>query len=185
MIAIVGLGNVGESYSNTYHNMGFMVVDKFAKRHNLVFSKNKFSGSLAEGQVFGEKVILLKPSTFMNLSGESVYKMVSMLKLDIKNLIVVYDDIDLPVGALRMRASGSAGTHNGMRNIVTRLNSTEFPRLRVGIGRDERLNLADYVLSRVSKQNMDVLEPSFEKACDALESFIKNNCDVTKVIINN
>ena len=185
MIAIVGLGNIGESYTNTYHNMGFMVVDRFAKRHGLVFSKNKFNGSIAEGLVSGEKVILLKPSTFMNLSGESVYKMVAMLKLDIKHLIVVYDDIDLPVGVLRMRSSGSAGTHNGMRNIVAKLNSQDFPRLRIGIGRDERLNLADYVLSRVSKQNMDMLEPSFEKACDALDDFIKNNCDVTKVIINN
>ena len=111
--------------------------------------------------------------------------MVSMLKLDLKNLIVVYDDIDLPVGVLRLRASGSAGTHNGMRNIVAKLNSTEFCRLRVGIGRDERLNLADFVLSHVSKQNMEVLDVAFDKACVALEDFIKNKGDITKVVINN
>jgi PTH1 family peptidyl-tRNA hydrolase len=184
MIAIIGLGNIGEGYANTYHNMGFMVLDAYAKRHGLTFSKNKFNGTIAEGMINGEKAILLKPSTFMNLSGDSVYKLVSMLKIDLKNIIVVYDDIDLPVGALRIRANGSAGTHNGMRNIVTRLSTSEFARLRVGIGRDERLNLADYVLSRVSKQNMEILEPSFIKACDALDDFIKNKCDATKVIIN-
>lgn len=185
MIAIVGLGNIGDSYTNTYHNMGFMVLDRFAKNNGLTFSKNKFNGTIAEGVVNGEKVILLKPSTYMNLSGESVYKMVSMLKLDLKNLIVVYDDIDLPVGTLRIRANGSAGTHNGMRNIVAKLGSTEFNRLRVGIGRDERLNLADYVLSHVSNKNMELLDVAFDKACVALEDFIKNKCDVTKVVINN
>ncbi len=185
MIAIVGLGNIGDSYANTYHNMAFMVLDRFAKNNGLVFSKNKFNGMVAEGMVNNEKVILLKPSTYMNLSGESVSKMVSMLKLDLKNLIVVYDDIDLPVGVLRLRASGSAGTHNGMRNIVAKLNSTEFCRLRVGIGRDERLNLADFVLSHVSKQNMEVLDVAFDKACVALEDFIKNKGDITKVVINN
>lgn len=185
MIAIVGLGNIGDDYLNTYHNMGFMVLDRFAKNNGLTFSKNKFSGMVAEGVLWGEKVVLLKPSTFMNLSGESVLKLTSMLKLDLKNLIVVYDDIDLPVGALRLRASGSAGTHNGMRNIVAKLNSTDFSRLRVGIGRDEKIGLADYVLSHVSKENMALLDVAFNKACATLEDFIKNKGDITKIIVNN
>lgn len=185
MIAIVGLGNIGKNYENTYHNMGFMVIDAFAKKHGITFNKNKFSGTVGEGQINGEKVVLLKPSTFMNASGESVVKLVNMHKLNPQNLLVVYDDVDLPLGALRIRANGSAGTHNGMKNILLRLNTSEFPRLRVGIGRDDNMDLADYVLSHISKQNMDVLNKTFDKAVQAIECFINNNCDVTKVIINN
>ncbi len=184
MIVIVGLGNVGSEYDNTYHNMGFSVLNKFAAKNGFTFNKSKFSGTIAEGVFNGEKVILLKPSTFMNLSGTSVKKLVSMYKLDLKNMLVVYDDIDLPVGALRVRKSGSAGTHNGMRNIVLELGSSEFPRLRVGIGRDERMNLADYVLSHVSQENALKLEPAFNNAVNVIEQFISLKADVEKIRIS-
>lgn len=184
MIAIVGLGNIGSQYDNTYHNMGFSVVDKFANKFGLDFNKTKFSGTIAEGVINGEKVILLKPSTYMNLSGQSVKQLVKMFKLDLKNLLVVYDDIDLPAGSIRVRKSGSAGTHNGMRNIVLELNSTEFARLRVGIGRDDRMNLADYVLSHVSKENKEKLEPAFDVAVNVIEQFINLKGDVEKIRIN-
>lgn len=184
MIAIVGLGNIGSNYEKTYHNMGFMVVDELAKKLGLKFNKSKFAGTIAEGMFEQEKVILLKPSTFMNLSGQSVSKMVRMLKLDLSKILVVYDDIDLPVGSIRLRKNGSAGTHNGMRNIIAELGSSEFARLRIGIGRDERLNLADYVLSKVSTENFELLKPAFEKSVNIIEQFIKNKGDVEKVRIN-
>ncbi len=184
MIIIVGLGNVGSEYDNTYHNMGFNVVNKFAEKNGFVFNKTKFSGSVAEGMFNGEKVVLIKPSTYMNLSGTSVKKAVSMYKLELSKLLVVYDDIDLPVGALRVRKSGSAGTHNGMRNIVLELGSNEFPRLRVGIGRDERMSLADYVLSHVNAENKEKLEPAFNNAVNIIEQFINLKGDVEKIRIN-
>lgn len=181
MIAIVGLGNVGLAYEKTYHNMGFMAIDNFAKKNGFKFNKSKYAGSVAEGVFDGAKVVLLKPSTFMNLSGQSVLKMVKMLKLDLKNLLVIYDDIDLPVGTIRIRKSGSAGTHNGMRNIISLLGTENFARLRIGIGRDEKLNLADYVLSKVSAENFEKLNPAFEKCTNIVEQFIKLNGDVEKI----
>ena len=184
MIVVVGLGNIGSEYNNTYHNMGFSVLNRFAEKNGFVFNKNKFSGSVAEGMYKGEKVVLIKPSTYMNLSGTSVKKAVSMYKLDLTQLLVVYDDIDLPVGAIRVRKSGSAGTHNGMRNIVLELGSNEFPRLRVGIGRDERMNLADYVLSHVSSENKEKLDPAFDTAVNVIEQFINLKGDVEKIRIN-
>lgn len=184
MIAIVGLGNIGSSYEKTYHNMGFVVVSKFAQKNGFTFSKNKYSGVVAEGMYEGEKVVVLKPSTFMNASGASVSQLVQMLKLDLSKLLVVYDDIDLPAGSIRLRQSGSAGTHNGMRSIVEYLDTTNFPRLRIGIGRDERMGLADYVLSRVSNEKMELLKPAFDKAVDVIEQFIKLNGDINKIRIN-
>lgn len=181
MIAVVGLGNIGENYENTYHNCGFRAINCFAEKNGFKFTKNKYSGQVAEGVFNGKKVILLKPSTYMNLSGQSVSKMVRMLKLDLSKVLVVYDDVDLPIGSVRLRKSGSAGTHNGMRNIISELNSENFPRLRIGIGRDEKLNLADYVLSRISNENMALLQPAFNKAKDIIESFIKNDGDIEKV----
>lgn len=184
MIAIIGLGNKGTAYDRTYHNMGFMAVTRFADKYGFNFNKNKFDGVIAEGMYEGEKVIILKPSTFMNASGVSVSKLVRMLKLDLSQILVVYDDIDLPCGKLRLRKDGSAGTHNGMRSIVTELGSTEFPRLRIGIGRDERMGLADYVLSRISDENMALLEPAFDKALDVIGQFIVNKGNVEKIRIN-
>ncbi len=184
MIAIIGLGNIGSSYEKTYHNMGFVTVTKFAEKNGFTFSKNKYHGVIAEGMYNGEKVVILKPSTYMNASGLSVKELVNMLKLDLKNILVVYDDIDLPCGNIRIRQSGSAGTHNGMRSIVEYLNSTDFPRLRIGIGRDERMNLGDYVLSRVSNENYEKLVPAFDKAVDMIEQFIIVKGDVNKVKVN-
>ncbi len=174
MFVIVGLGNPDKEYDNTYHNMGFMAIDKFAQDNGFIFTKSKYNAKVAEGLCEGEKVILIKPQTYMNLSGKSVGEVVKTLKLPLSNLLVVYDDIDMPVGAVRFRLNGSAGTHNGMRNIVSILNSTEFPRIRIGIGRDERMDLASYVLSKVNKENMSVLQDSFEIVSKTITKFIKN-----------
>jgi len=173
MITIVGLGNPGKNYEKTIHNLGYMTIDYFADKNGLRFTKSKYFGKVAEGIVDGEKVILLKPETFMNLSGKSVEDLVHSLKLDLSNLIVVYDDIDLAVGVIRVRSKGSAGTHNGMRDIVQKLGEN-FARLRIGAGRPEFGDLANYVLSNISNEKMQIYVDTFEKAEKILKIFIKS-----------
>ena len=173
MIAIVGLGNPGKNYEKTVHNLGYMAIDYFAKQNGLQFTKSKFFGSVAEGQVMGEKVILLKPETFMNLSGKSVENMVNMLKLDLKNVIVMLDDIDIDFASLRIRSKGSAGTHNGLRDIVAKIGEN-FPRIRIGAGRPENIDLATYVLSKIPNDKLKELDSQFDKIDRILKLFIQN-----------
>ena len=134
MYLIVGLGNPEDNYSKTRHNMGFNVVNKLSEKYNIEINKSKFKGLLGSGLIENEKVILLKPQTFMNLSGESVVEVMNFYKIPLDNLIVVYDDIDIVPGKIRIRKNGSAGTHNGMKSVVNSLNTEEFIRVRVGIG---------------------------------------------------
>lgn len=173
MIAIVGLGNPGKNYEKTVHNLGYMAVDYFAKQNNLSFTKSKYFGSVAEGMVMGEKVVLLKPETFMNLSGKSVENMVHMLKLDLNNLIVILDDIDLEFSAIRVRGKGRAGTHNGLRDIVSKLGEN-FPRIRIGAGRPENMDLASFVLSKIPNDKLEILEPQLGRVDRILKYFIEN-----------
>ena len=174
MLVIVGLGNPDKIYSNTYHNMGYIHIDKFATKHSIEFTKKKYNSMCGEGFIDGEKVILLKPTTYMNLSGKAVAEIISSLKLSPSQVLVIYDDIDMPLGTIRTRNNGSAGTHNGMRDIVAKLGTTEFPRIRIGIGKPQFGNLADFVLSKVSSDNMKILESNFDKVNDEIEYFIKN-----------
>lgn len=143
---IVGLGNPGREFDKTYHNLGFMALDTLANDFSLTFSKKGKNYIYAEGQIEGKKTLLVKPQTYMNLSGEAV----AILKQKYKdaNLIVVCDDIDLPKGKVRFRENGSGGTHNGLRNIVAHIGQ-DFKRIKIGAGRDEQMDLADYVLSRI------------------------------------
>jgi PTH1 family peptidyl-tRNA hydrolase len=171
VIVVVGLGNPGKNYEKTVHNLGFMAIDNFAEKNGLLFSKNKYFGKVAEGIVSGEKVVLLKPETFMNLSGKSVIEVLNKLKLDSTQIIVISDDIDLPFGAIRVRAQGSAGTHNGLRDIVSRI-GTNFPRIRVGAGKPEVGDLASYVLSRLPQEKLDTLEETFDKVSRIIEYFV-------------
>ncbi len=151
MKIIVGLGNPGSEYENTFHNLGFKSIDAAARFLGVRFDKEKFKGLIAETKINGEKVILLKPQTYMNLSGESVKEVMSFYKADLKDLLVIYDDVDLYKGSVRIRESGSAGTHNGMRNIVKELGSGNFLRVRVGFKPIGGINipLVDYVLSGI------------------------------------
>ena len=182
MIIIFGLGNPDKKYENTYHNMGWNALDVFAAKHGLEFTKTKYNGLVAQGVIDGEKVMLIKPLTYMNLSGKCVREAVNSLKLDLKNILVVYDDIDLPAGALRIRQKGSAGTHNGMRNIVAELNSQDFPRLRLGVGKDPNIPLLNYVLARFSKENAEIFDSvTFPKACKIMELFIKHQGDLERI----
>ena len=159
MVIIVGLGNIGSRYSDTYHNVGFNVVDKLAKKLGVVFSKEKYKAMIGEGMYNGQKILLAKPTTFMNNSGEAV----SLLKQKNKEarIMVVVDDIDLPVGKIRYRESGSAGTHNGLRSITSFIGQ-DFERVRVGIGRDESKDLADFVLSKI--EDKDKFEKIYDQA---------------------
>lgn len=170
MIAVVGLGNPGKNYDKTVHNMGYMAIDFFAEKHGVSFTKSKYYGRVAELMLGGEKVILLKPETFMNLSGKSVEDLSHSLKLDIEKILVLVDDIDLDFAKFRVRAKGSAGTHNGLRDIVQKLGEN-FPRVRIGVGKPEFGDLMSYVLSRVPDSKLKDLEPTFEKVSKVIEYF--------------
>ena len=174
MIVIVGLGNPGKNYEKTIHNLGYITIDHFAKTHGLNFSKTKYFGKVAEGVIDGEKVTLIKPETFMNASGKSVEACVNTLKLDHSNLLVIVDDIDLDFGNIRVRSKGSAGTHNGLRDIVQKIGQ-DYARLRVGAGRPhENQDLANYVLGGIGNDRMKILEDKLDKTDRIIEYFIKN-----------
>lgn len=162
MNVVVGLGNPDEKYKNTYHNIGFDVVDALAKKMNISFEKKKFKALVGEGFFNGEKIMLVKPQTYMNASGESLVLIKE--KFADSRIIVVVDDIDLPKGNIRYREHGSAGTHNGLRSIVGYIGQ-EFERVKVGVGRDISVGLADYVLSKYDKT---VFSPIIDKAVELL-----------------
>jgi peptidyl-tRNA hydrolase, PTH1 family len=179
MFLLVGLGNPGEEYADTRHNVGFEVVETLARRHGLRFDDKRNKARVATGQVVGQRVALAKPFTYMNLSGQAVVGLVNWYKLDVASqLVVVYDEQDLPFGTLRIRKQGSPGTHNGMRSIVQQLGSQQFIRLRVGIGRAPAgWDLSNYVLGRWSKEQMQELPAILDKAADALEVLLREGVD--------
>lgn len=176
---IVGLGNPGDKYEKTRHNVGFNVIDLLAKEYSIDVSKLKHKALVGEGRVGTEKVILVKPMTYMNLSGESVVDICNYYNVDLENVIVIYDDIDLDVGKIRIRKKGSGGTHNGMRSIIKCLGSNEFPRVRVGISKPKNgQDLADFVLSRFAKEDEKSLNESFENAVAAIDCAIRQDLDL-------
>lgn len=175
MHIIVGLGNPGKQYEYTRHNAGYLCLDYLAAKYNIKINKIKFKSLLGEGNIAGEKVVLLKPTTFMNLSGEAVVQAMNFYKTDISELIVVYDDISLPLGSLRIREKGSAGGHNGMKNIIYLTGKDNFPRIRLGISAPGERDLADYVLGKFSKEDMKVFSSSVEDAVDAISYMIKGD----------
>ena len=165
MVIIVGLGNIGPAYRYTYHNIGFMVVDRLSKKLSIDFSKEKYKAVIGEGKYKDEKIILAKPTTFMNNSGEAVL----LLKKKFKDarIIVAVDDIDLPKGKVRYRENGSSGTHNGLRSIVSYIGEN-FERVRIGIGRDEGMDLADYVLSNMKSEDGKLFDEAIENATNLI-----------------
>ena len=175
MYLIVGLGNPGLSYRKTRHNAGFQALDKLADRLNVRIKTKGFSALYGEGKIDGERVILMKPQTYMNLSGDAVQQLLHFYKLEPERLIVLYDDIELPLGSLRIRANGSAGSHNGMRSVIACVNSENFPRIRIGVGKDESVLLRDYVLKRPSKAEQKTLDEVFENAAEAAILIVQGN----------
>lgn len=177
MYVICGLGNPGKKYANTRHNMGFITIDQLAEKHDIKVDKVKFKALVGEGRIAGQKVLLVKPQTYMNLSGESVQEVMHFYKLDPEELIVIYDDLDLEVGALRLRKFGSAGTHNGMRSVVQHLNSDRFPRIRLGIGGNGKRDIIDHVIGGFAKDEVPVLEEAVTKAVAAIECMLAEGID--------
>ncbi len=178
MYLIVGLGNPEEDYSKTRHNMGFNVINKIAKEYSIEINKSKFKGLYGSGIIEGEKVILLKPQTYMNLSGESVVEAMNFYKVDLEKLIIIYDDIDVNPGNIRIRKSGSAGTHNGMKSVINHIKTEIFCRVRVGIGRPkENTDMISYVIGYVPESEQQKLEKGTELAKEAVIEIIKNNVD--------
>ena len=169
MYIIAGLGNPGTQYMGTRHNAGFSVIDALADQYNISVDTQKHKGMIGKGMIEGEKVILVKPMTYMNLSGESVRELVNYYKVDPESeLIVVYDDISLAPGQIRIRKKGSAGGHNGIKNIIANLGSSVFPRIKVGVGEKPKgYDLADYVLGKFSKEDRVLMEEGYDLACEA------------------
>ncbi len=178
MYIIVGLGNPGKKYENTRHNIGFIAIDYFAEKYNIKINKIKHKALMGEGTIGGEKVILVKPQTFMNLSGESIREVMSYYKVPIENLVVIYDDIDIDVGNVRIRKKGSAGTHNGMKSVIYQLKEDNFPRVRIGVGKDEKIPLMNFVLSAFPKDEMKLLEDAVDRTSKILVSIIEENIDL-------
>ena len=164
MYIIAGLGNPGKKYEQTRHNMGFLAVDFLAEKYDIKVNKIRFRALTGEGRIAGQKVLLLQPQTYMNLSGESVRLALEYYKVNPQELIVIYDDIDIQAGMIRIRKKGSAGTHNGMRNILYHIRTEDFPRIRVGIGSGRKEDMINYVTGSVPKDEITLLKEAADKA---------------------
>lgn len=181
MFVVVGLGNPGRDYVNTRHNIGFNTVDLLASRNNIKINKIKFKSTYGEGFIGGEKIILLKPQTYMNNSGMAVLDLYNFYKPPMENIIVIVDDIDIEFGTIRVKQKGSAGTHNGLKSIIYHLGSSDFPRVKVGIGKKKGgQDLANFVLSKFSKDETIGIEDAIFDAALAVETIIKY--DVNKAM---
>lgn len=173
MKLIVGLGNPGEGYSKTRHNIGFLAIDKLADKYNATFQlETKFKGMIASVNINGKKTLLLKPMTYMNLSGESIIKVVQFYKIALEDIIIISDDLDSHLGRVRIREKGSAGGHNGLKSIVNHLKTEEYRRIKVGIDRHPQIPVIDWVLKKFTNDELAVLENSFDNVVKALEAFV-------------
>lgn len=173
LFAVVGLGNPGKNYDGTRHNVGFDTVDLLANRNNIKINKIKFKSVYGEGIIGNKKVILLKPQTYMNNSGMAVLDLSNFYKMPVENIIVIVDDIDIDFGTIRIRTKGSAGSHNGLKSILYHLQSENFPRVKIGVGKKrENQDLADFVLSRFDKKERVEIDSAIEKAALAVETIV-------------
>lgn len=175
---IIGLGNPGPQYKNTRHNIGFLILDRLAETLGVAFSKEKFKGTIAEAQVNRQKVLLLKPMTFMNKSGESAAQAARNRVNDPQEILTVYDDVDLPLGKIRIRKNGSAGTHNGMKSIVEYLGTTDIPRMRIGIGANTGAgDLSQHVLGKFHPDEFTTVNDLVEEAAEAVLAVLNTDID--------
>lgn len=176
MKLIVGLGNPGKKYEKTRHNMGFMVLDHLSDISQIDIDKEVFNGLLGRGKIFDNDVLLFKPTTFMNLSGTAVVQVAKYFKIATEDIIIVFDDMALPVGQIRLRKSGSSGGQKGMQNIIELLHTSEIKRIRIGIG-EPPYNAVDYVLGKPLKEEMPLIEDAIIRATEALKEALKSNFD--------
>ncbi len=174
MKIMVGLGNPGKQYEHTRHNVGFDVIDELSRRFNIPLDQSKLKGLYGIGFYKGEKVLLLKPLTFMNLSGESIRAVMDYYDIDLEDLLVIYDDLDLPVGKIRLRQKGSAGGHNGIKSTVAQLGTQAFNRIRIGIDRPQNgMSVPDYVLGKFHKEEQSQVQDVIQKSADACEAWLE------------
>ncbi|QHQ60479.1 aminoacyl-tRNA hydrolase [Anaerocolumna sedimenticola] len=185
MYIIVGLGNPTREYQATRHNIGFDVITRISDDYNIPLDFKKHKAICGRGYIEGEKVVLAQPQTFMNLSGESVRELVDFYKVKPQEVIVIYDDISLDAGQLRLRAKGSAGGHNGIKSIINHLGTQEFPRIKVGVGdKPAGWDLADYVLSRFKEEEQPIIRDAIKKSSEAVKSIIKDGMESAMNIYN-
>ena len=184
MKLIVGLGNPGPEYAASRHNAGFMAVERLANRHSIAGVKHKFHAGVLEGRIAGEKVLLLQPTTYMNRSGLSVSEAMAFYKLEPADLLVLVDDLALDCGTLRLRATGSAGGHNGLSDIERRLGTRDYPRLRIGIDPPGKTPQVDYVLGKFSPDQLDRLDPALWRACDCIETWLRDGIERAMTMYN-
>jgi len=185
MYIIIGLGNPDRRYAATRHNIGFDAITRIADEYNIPLDFKKHKAICGKGYIGGEKVVLAQPQTFMNLSGESVRELVDFYKVSNEEIIVIYDDISLEVGQLRLRSKGSAGGHNGIKNIISHLGTEEFARIKIGVGdKPEDWDLADYVLSRFPKEEEPVIREALKRSSEAVKSIITDGMESAMNIYN-
>lgn len=178
MYLIIGLGNPEEEYSKTRHNMGFNTINNLAKKYNIEINKNKFQGLYETATIEGQKVVLIKPQTYMNLSGNCVKEFVDFYKIENENILVIYDDMDIEPGTIKIRKKGSAGGHNGMKSIIRMLGTEEFSRIRIGIGRPEHNgDEINYVIGAIPDEEIPKLDEGTEKAKEAVIEILRNGID--------
>lgn len=181
---IAGLGNPGREYENTRHNVGFKVVESFALKYGESLENRKFHSLVSTFELFDNKLIAAKPQTFMNRSGLAISEIVSFYKIDLADILIVTDDMALEPGRIRLRASGSAGGHNGIKDIIAKLSSQDFPRLRIGIGKSIYPDSRDYVLGRFAGDEKELVNDAVEKAVECVKSWLKNGIDKTMTEFN-
>ena len=178
MYFIVGLGNPGRQYENTRHNIGFLTIDYLANKHNIDVKKSKFKSLYGQGEIFGQKVMLIKPQTYMNNSGEALRELRNFYKFEEDELIVIVDDIDIDFGKIRIKKKGSAGTHNGMKSIIYQLQYDTFPRIKVAVGKKpEYMDLANFVLSGFSEKEVEIIREEIKLATEAIETLLESGID--------
>jgi len=175
MKLIVGLGNPGKEYEHTRHNMGFMFIDDYAREKGVEINKKKFNGLYIDFLNNGEKTILLKPQTYMNLSGESVRAFVDFFKIDVKDIIIISDDLDMPIGKYKLRPTGSSGGHNGLKNIELHLGTQDYKRLKIGISHDKGIDTKDYVLGLISKEDQEKINGLKKIINNIIDDFYKTD----------
>lgn len=184
MKLIVGLGNPGRTYSKTRHNTGFLVIDKLCQYYGVSLNEKKFKNNYIKFKVNTQDIILTQPQTFMNLSGEAVSQLAQYFKIETKDILVISDDLDLPVGKVRFRKNGNDGGQRGIRNIIERLNSKDFNRCRIGIGNNKLIPTADYVLGKVEKENLELYEQSLNHATKGIIEWINSDITTTMNLFN-
>ena len=177
MKLIVGLGNPGNEYNKTRHNVGFMCIDEIAKHFNVEFTNNKYNGLFADFIYNGEKIILLKPQKYMNLSGEVIKKYIDFFKINVNDILVICDDLDIPLGKYRLRYKGSSGGHNGLKNIELNLSTNEYKRLKIGISNNKNIDTKDYVLGKLNKEELIVADSIIKKIPFIIEDYLNISFD--------